>query len=143
MRQRLEFFDTNVLVAASLPLHVHHLRANALLSRLQHGGAACASHSLAETYSTLTNPRKYGIPPNQVAAILEHAARTYTLVALNGKETLSALKSAAQLNLFDGMVYDALLMACARKVGATAIYTNNAKHFRLVAPDLASLIREP
>jgi predicted nucleic acid-binding protein len=49
----------------------------------------------------------------------------------------------ADCGLPGGQVYDALLLACARKSGADAIYTWNLKHFRQLAPDLAKRIRTP
>ncbi|SFS04108.1 looped-hinge helix DNA binding domain-containing protein, AbrB family [Granulicella pectinivorans] len=39
--------------------------------------------------------------------------------------------------LTGGIAYDALLLACARKVDATEFYTFDTNRFRLVAPDLA------
>ncbi len=41
------------------------------------------------------------------------------------------------------IIYDALILACARKARAEVIYTWNVKHFRLVAPDLSDRIVEP
>jgi predicted nucleic acid-binding protein len=41
------------------------------------------------------------------------------------------------------MIFDALLLACARKSHAERIYTWNEKHFRMVAPDLADRITNP
>lgn len=144
MAKTLAFFDSNVLIAASIPGHIHHNAANARLALLQRGGGACASHSLAEAYNTLTgHPKGYGVPPVDAARILQQASKVYTLVALTPKETLRALEDAAQRGLTGGIVYDALLLACARKVGAGVIFTSNYKHFRQIAPDLAARIREP
>jgi predicted nucleic acid-binding protein len=41
------------------------------------------------------------------------------------------------------MIYDALLLACARKANADRIYTWNLRHFRALAPDLAERIVAP
>lgn len=41
------------------------------------------------------------------------------------------------------MIYDALILACARKVKADRIYTHNLKHFRQLAPDLTASIMAP
>jgi predicted nucleic acid-binding protein len=49
----------------------------------------------------------------------------------------------AALKLSGGIIYDALLMSCARKADAERIYTWNERHFRLVAPDLADRIVTP
>jgi AbrB family looped-hinge helix DNA binding protein len=41
------------------------------------------------------------------------------------------------------MIYDSLLLACARKISADVIYTFNIKHFIRAAPDLADPIQTP
>ena len=75
--------------------------------------------------------------------IVEHTLSFTSVVALTGEETLSTLRSLAQRNLGGGLVYDALLLACARKIDASVIYTHNIKHFRQIAPDLEDRIRIP
>ncbi len=143
MAKNLAFFDSNVLIAASISGHPNHKTSHARLALLQHGGGACASHTLAEAYNIFTGyPNGYGIPPAEAALILQQASSMYTLVALTAKETLRAIEGAAQFGVAGG-IYDALLVACARKVEAKVIYTSNVKHFRLIAPDLIPLIREP
>ena len=42
-----------------------------------------------------------------------------------------------------GLVYDALLLRCALKSRAEAIYTWNTKHFRRLSPESAARIRTP
>jgi predicted nucleic acid-binding protein len=42
-----------------------------------------------------------------------------------------------------GAVYDALQLACARKIAAERIYTFNVRHFERIAPALASRIVAP
>jgi hypothetical protein len=56
---------------------------------------------------------------------------------------LQTVHQTAILKLPGGIIYDALLMACARKVNSERIYTWNEKHFRMVAPDLADRIVTP
>lgn len=87
-------------------------------------------------------------PPFRLSAaeglrIIQSTNEFCTLVALTPTETLRTLKSLAERNLTGGLVYDALLLECARKIGAKHIYTNNLKHFRQIAPDLVSRIHEP
>ncbi len=65
------------------------------------------------------------------------------MVSLTPTEYLAAIQGLGKLGHSGGMVYDALLLACARKAKASRIYTLNQKHFRLVAPDLATRIHEP
>jgi predicted nucleic acid-binding protein len=144
MAKNLAFFDSNVLISASISGHVHHAASHARLALLRRSGGACASHSLAEAYNTLTAyPKGYGIPAADASRILQQVSELYTLVSLTSKETLEAIENAALLGLTGGIVYDALLIACARKIDARVIYTNNVKHFRRIAPDLTSRIHEP
>jgi predicted nucleic acid-binding protein len=42
-----------------------------------------------------------------------------------------------------GIIYDALLLACARKCKADRIYTFNERHFTRIAPDVAVRIQAP
>lgn len=143
MSEEFEFFDTNILVAATIPNHVHHQASSDRLAQLRHGRGACASHSLAETYTTLTRPNRYNLPPSDAARIVERIADTYKIVSLTPADYVRTIDASALAGLAGPIIYDALLMACARKIHALAIYTHNVKHFRRVAPDLASRIREP
>ena len=133
-----------MLVAATLPFHIHHAAANHRLAQLQRDGGACSTHTLAEAYTNLTRVSKgYGMSPSDALHILEYVQKTFTLVTLTPREYLQTIDSVAKQNLIGAIVYDALLVACARKIKARHIYTNNLKHFRRVAPDLADRIREP
>jgi predicted nucleic acid-binding protein len=143
MDKRLEFFDSNVLVAASLSEHVHHRAASSRLAHFLQGGGACAAHTLAETYNTLTRSSGYRVPPADASRIIHYASKTYTIVTLSARETLNAIEHAAMRGFAGPIIYDALLLACARKIDARYIYTSNVRHFRQIAPDLASRIVEP
>ena len=144
MERGLDFFDTTVLVASSIQNHPHYPESSACLSRLRETGGACAAHTLAESYNTLTRTSKgYGLPPLAAAAIVKEAREWFTLLSLTPDETLSTIHAIAERGLPGALVYDALILACARKIDARHIYTNNLKHFRQVAPDLASRIVEP
>ena len=74
---------------------------------------------------------------------LRYAKHTFSLVTLTAEESFIAIEKAADQGFAGAIIYDVLLMACARKINSTAIYTWNTKHFRRVAPDLAAIIREP
>ena len=67
----------------------------------------------------------------------------FKVIALSAAEQLSVIADVSQRGLAGGILYDALIVACARKAHATRIYTFNTKHFRMVAPDLAPRIIEP
>ena len=64
-------------------------------------------------------------------------------MALDEAEYLGAIRELADRGVSGGRVYDALLLACARKSQAGTIYTWDLKHFRQLAPDIADRIRTP
>ena len=81
--------------------------------------------------------------PVDAAKVVAHMAQRFTAISLTGSEYVEAVEGLARFGHSGGMIYDALIVACARKAKVTRIYTLNAKHFRLVAPDLAARIVEP
>jgi predicted nucleic acid-binding protein len=138
------FVDTSVIVAASTPSDHRHEACINLLAVADSRGGACAAHTLAEVFAVLTGrPVPLRLPPSDAATLVAHTSKRLTVVSLTVTEYLAAIQGLATLGHSAGMVYDALLLACARKVKASRIYTLNQKHFRLVAPDLASRIQEP
>jgi predicted nucleic acid-binding protein len=144
MAKELEFFDSNVLIAASIPAHVHHAQSIGRVIAVRKGAGLCGAHSLAEVYANLTNrPKGYGVPPTDASRIVDQFTRLFAVVALTPKESRRTIQDAAQLGIIGPLIYDALLLACARKANATRIYTLNPRHFRAAAPDLASRIVEP
>lgn len=138
------FLDTSVLVAAARESDLRHEASHKLLMRSNPQEAACAAHTLAELYASLTGMR----PPNrflpeQAMLILDNVKANLHCVALTVEEVFQVVERTAELRLPGGIVYDALLLGCARKINAQRIYTWNEKHFRLVAPDLADRILTP
>ena len=138
------FVDTSVIVAASTPSDRRHEACIDLLAVADSRGGACATHTLAEVFAVLTGrPAPLRMPPSDAAKLVAHTRKRLTVVSLTPTEYLAAIQGLAALGHSGGMVYDALLLACARKSKANRIYTLNQKHFRLVAPDMASRILEP
>ena len=106
--------------------------------------ASCAAHTLAELYASLTGMRPpHRVRPEQAALILDHFRTNLDCIALTANEVFQTIRQAAALKLPGGIIYDALLLACARKVQAEQIYTWNVKHFQMIAPDLAERIVTP
>jgi predicted nucleic acid-binding protein len=138
------FLDTSVLVAAVRETDVRHQVSRTLVMHSAPQNACCAAHSLAELYSSLTAMR----PPNrfrpeQAILVLDQVRRSLRCIALSAEEVFQTARQIAALKLPGGIIYDALLMACARKANSERIYTWNEKHFRMVAPDLAERIVTP
>jgi predicted nucleic acid-binding protein len=138
------FLDTSVIVAASLPHDPHHNDCIDRLAIAESRGGACALHTLSESFSVLTRlPLPYRVPADMALKIVTRTSGRFKLISLTPSEHLLAIEQLIQQRLAGGMVYDALLLACARKIAATRIYTLNPSHFRRIAPDLAARIHEP
>jgi len=139
-----EFFDTSVLIAAFWGGHQHHEASLKRLSSANKKQAACGAHSLAEVYAVMTAlPVKPMIPPEQAMLFVEEVRERLTLISLDGEEYFAAVQKCAEKGLTSGRIYDALLLACAKKARAETILTLNEKHFRAIAPDLAARIQSP
>jgi predicted nucleic acid-binding protein len=138
------FFDTSVLIAASDGSDPRNSASRLLLAAATPATAACAAHTLAEVYAVLSRlPGGKKVRPQFAGLLVEQIAARMTVVPLDAGEYAATLGEAARMGLAGGIVFDALLLACARKVEAERIYTWNEKHFRIVAPDLADRIVTP
>lgn len=139
-----EFFDTSVLVAAFNKGHVHHEPSIKRLAEAEKKHSACAIHTFAEVYATMTAlPVKPLIPPEQVFLFIQEIRRRLTPISLEPAEYYDTIQKAADRGFASGRIYDALLLSCAAKSKAQIIYTWNIKHFHSIAPDLSPFIRTP
>jgi predicted nucleic acid-binding protein len=140
----VNFFDTSVLVPAVRQVDARHPQSSALMRSATPDRDATAAHALTEVFSTLTRlPKGEWVPPAPAQAIVADLSLRLTVVSLTAIETLGVIRDMSTTGLGGGMIYDAIILACARKIRATAIYTHNVKHFQRIAPDLANIIREP
>ena len=138
------FLDTSVLVAATRTRDERHSSSYELVAQCEPLNAACAAHALAEVYANLTGmPSPNRFLPAQAVLVLESIRTKFNCVALTAEEVFETAERAARLKLPGGIIYDALLLASARKVDAEQIYTWNVRHFKLIAPDLAGRIVTP
>ena len=139
-----EFFDTSVLTAVFWRGHVHHEASIRRFAAADKKNSGCATHTLAELYATMTAlPVRPLIPPEQAVLFIEEVRNRLSLLSLDSSEYYETIRSAADKGFTSGRIYDALLLSCAVKSKAQVIYTWNLKHFRAIAPELASLIRTP
>ena len=139
-----EFFDTSVLIGAFWRGHPHHEASLKLISAAYKRKSACAAHTLAEVYATMTAlPVKDVIPPEQALLFVQETRDRFTIVCLDEEEYYKTIEQAAARGFPSDRVYDALLLQCAAKVKAETIYTWNLKHFRAIRPDAAGRMRTP
>jgi predicted nucleic acid-binding protein len=140
----IAFLDTSVLIAASDAGDNRHAPSFALLAAATKETTACGAHTLAEVYAVLSRlPGGRRLRPELAGKFVEQILDSVAVIQLTVEEYGATIRNAAQLSLGGGIVFDALLLACARKVKAERIYTWNVRHFRMVAPDLAERIVTP
>jgi predicted nucleic acid-binding protein len=138
------FLDTSVLIAVAQVCHIHHTPSRELWNLCAGWQTATNTHTLAEVYNTLTAmPPGLRLAPRDAVLAIETFLKRLTPVALSAEDYLETLRRTANLGHSGGIIYDALHLACARKVKAEYIYTWNVRHFKMVAPDLADRIMTP
>jgi predicted nucleic acid-binding protein len=138
------FLDTSVLIATAQVSHVRHKPSRDLWNQCARHSTAVSSHTIAEVFNTLTSmPPALRLAPRDAVLAMETFLQRLTPVTLSAEEYMETLRRTANLGHSGGMIYDALHLACARKVQAEQIYTWNVKHFQMVAPDLVERIMTP
>jgi predicted nucleic acid-binding protein len=142
------YLDTNVLVAASVQEHQHHVQSFDLVKAVKEGALQgfIGTHGLAEFYSGLTRaPFIPRVHPAEAGRLLDDNILPYfELIALTADDYKAILRSCANAGLIGGVVFDVLHLHSARKAECDRIYTFNVKDFRVLAPvDLAGKIAAP
>ncbi|HEY7389556.1 MAG TPA: PIN domain-containing protein [Bryobacteraceae bacterium] len=138
------FFDTSVLVPVFYADHVHHRASLDLFIRFEKSTGCCGAHSLAEVYSTLTRmPGKHRISAERAMLFIGSIRERLSIVVLTGDEYADALEAASARGIVSGGVYDAMLAHCAVRAQAEIIYTWNARHYSLCAPEVTQRVRTP
>lgn len=136
--------DASVLIATAQVNHERHKPSRDLWNQCVRQDTAISTHTIAEVFNTLTTmPPPLRLAPRDAVLAVETFLQRLSPVTLSAEEYMETLRHTANLGHSGDMVFDALIMACARKVQAERIYTWNAKHFRMVAPDLAERIMTP
>jgi predicted nucleic acid-binding protein len=138
------FLDSSVLIPVFLAEHPHHSSSLRLYKQCQRDVAFCASHSLAEVYSTLTRlPPKHRATPDEAIRFLESVYARFTFVSLDAGDYFACIREAAINRVSGGTVYDALIARCAVQAGVDQIFTLNTRHYQLLGADVAARIRTP
>lgn len=142
------YFDTNVLVAASVRAHPHHGPASHLLHAARSGQVkGCVStHGLAEFYSVLTRTLfKPRIQPSDAGRFVDDNILPWCeLIPLGADDYKEVLRSSVSRGLVGGAIFDMLHLRAAGKANCDRIYTFNIREFQSLAPpELASKIVVP
>ena len=141
------YFDTAVLVAASLSDHPHHSQAIAALRMVRNKEIVglVSDHTLAEAYAVLTRaPFTPPIYPAEAWKLLsENVLPFFEIVSLTPTMYRETIQECSESGWIGGRVYDALHLHCAKKASCDRIYTFNVRHFRQLASDWVERIAAP
>jgi predicted nucleic acid-binding protein len=140
----MNFVETTVLVASAQDFHPKHAQSVDLVASLGPHNGVTAAHALSEFYAITTGlPKGKRLSPREGERFVESFRRRFLVVALDAEETTREILMSVSRGVAGGAIYDALILACARKSRASTIYTLNLRDFHRIAPDLASITREP
>ena len=95
-----------------------------------------AAPALVESYAVLTRlPAPYRTSAADALFLLElNFIEQAEVVSLKAEDYVSLLRSAAPGGVAGGRIYDAVILECAIRVGATVLLTLNEGHFRSFQP---------
>ena len=125
-----------MLVAAFYGQHVHHEASLAAIATASKKKTFCAAHTLVEVYSVMTRlPVRPRINPEQGLLFVESIRERFSIVALSEKEVYEVVAAAAGRGVGGGKIYDAMILRCAEKSKAEAVYTWNLDDFRQLAAE--------
>ena len=124
--------DTSVLLASLDADEPHHAACDRLISA---GGHIVYVHALAETFSILTGGRQgRRLSAATAAQLIEHSVLPFVQVqALSGKDLVAAMAECEARGVRGGAIYDWLHLAAARKAGAEALVTLDARDFQALS----------
>ena len=138
------FVDTTVLLASANADHPHYEPSRALVLGLRPRQGACAAHSLAELYSTLTRmPFPQRRNASEAMLFVADVQARVTPITLTPEEYFAAISEYSAMGVVSGAIYDALIARCALKARAEKIFTWNIRHFRQFGPEVEKKLRTP
>lgn len=132
-------FDSSILIAAIIEPHPKHAQALSWLIRAKDNefDLIVSAHSLLEVYSVLTKaPFQPNITPETAKRLIDvNIKKNATIQCLDESDYFNLLDTISSQNLKGGIVYDALIYACAKKSKVQKIVTYNIKDFSQINID--------
>jgi predicted nucleic acid-binding protein len=135
--------DTSAIVAGLLSWHQDHEVALQALEAVFARGRTVVLPlpALVEAYSVMTRlPAPHRLSPADALALLEDSPLgRCTPAGLRDRDGWAFLRALPSRGIAGGRTYDALVVACAKRVGASQVLTLNRRHFEGLDPDLEIL----
>jgi predicted nucleic acid-binding protein len=125
--------------------HEHHGRTRRTVEeRLTRGERLMvAGPGIIEAYAVLTRlPYPRRLSATTAGTLLEEnfAADDVDIISLDSRQYVRLLREAPPREVVGGIIYDAVILACALSAGATALLTFNTRHFARLVPDGIALV---
>jgi predicted nucleic acid-binding protein len=139
-------FDTSCIVAALTQSHPEHTRAAPWLRRALRGelSAILSAHTLAETYSVLTQlPPNFRAKPADALTLIQRNLTPLEGITLSTQDYLETVKWMVQLGITGGGIYDTLIAKTALNAQVDGLLTLNGKDFIRLGNQVKDLVREP
>ncbi|MFT5999053.1 MAG: putative nucleic acid-binding protein [Neolewinella sp.] len=137
----ITYFDTSVIMGLLHADQEIYEASVAVFAKSSRSGRVVTTtlHAYAELYTNLTQKGggRPGMPPEDVAVVrTEQVGRIFEMIELTKTDYEAAVIRCGKLGFTSGVIYDALHLQAAIKVGADVLYTNNLKDFnRLITKD--------
>lgn len=132
------YFDSNIVIAALVRSHQHHVpSASALVSvRNRAVSGLISAHGLAEIYGFLSRSLypELMYPVEAWQSISKNVLPHFSIIALNKNDYKVVLERCASMGIGGGRIYDALHIQAAINTECDRLFTFNVKHFRQLAP---------
>ena len=138
--------DTSVIVQGLVATLPRFHRAARWLDRAkaQQLDLTVASHTLAETYATLTVlPQRPRLTPGEACLIIRDLSSYVRVISLSASDYHAVIREMADLGVVSGGIYDALIARAARKAKVEKLLTFNVTDFRRIWPEGGSIVCEP
>jgi len=128
------FLDTSVLLAGLVDFGPQSAPAQSLLHAVAEQrveSAATSWHCCLEFFSVATRlPPEYRVTPADAAELVEkEVVGRMAVHDLSSSQRRPMLRAAARDGVVGGRIYDAHIAEVARAAGATAVITDNRRHF--------------
>jgi predicted nucleic acid-binding protein len=132
------YFDSNVIIAALVQSHSHHVPALSSLVSVQKRAneGFLSAHALAESYVLLSRALYPDFVSTSEAwnAISTNILPFFSIVTLTAQDYQRLLERSASKGIAGAKAYDALHIHAAIKAKCDRLFTFNVKHFRQLAP---------
>jgi predicted nucleic acid-binding protein len=141
------YFDTNILVSALQPDHVHHGRSFAAFMRVQEGAIEgwLSGQGLSEVYSVLTRaPWRIPVSPREILGVIQQSiVPIFNIVDVTKESYIAAIAACAGAGWKGGKIHDAVHIQAAAQAKCDVIYTYDIDHFEALAPEWSGRIQSP